>query len=150
VVRYRAGAPLQVRGTVTVPEADIHLERLDMGVSASADVVVLDPVDPEAPLPRCRCSWTWTLAMGDAVKIDGYGMDGSRWAAACACSSSPAATCAPPARLEVDGRYRAYGQNLKITRGSCCGRIRSRRQPASDRARRARGRQRHRRHQGRR
>src|SRR5690606_28103150 len=43
-VRYRAGQPLQVSGSVTVPEADINLERLDQGVSASGDVVVLDPV----------------------------------------------------------------------------------------------------------
>ena len=46
-VRYRAGQPLQVGGTVTVPEADINLERLDEGVSKSDDVVVLDPVDPK-------------------------------------------------------------------------------------------------------
>ena len=39
--------PLEVRGTVAVPEADLHLERLDMGVSASPDVVVLDPADPQ-------------------------------------------------------------------------------------------------------
>src|SRR5690606_35246489 len=46
-VRYRAGEPLEVTGTVAVPSARIDLERLDRGVSPSPDVVVLDPVDPE-------------------------------------------------------------------------------------------------------
>ncbi|HEV8694320.1 MAG TPA: translocation/assembly module TamB domain-containing protein, partial [Lysobacter sp.] len=43
-VRYAARQPLQVTGTVTVPSARMDLERLDEGVSASPDVVVLDPV----------------------------------------------------------------------------------------------------------
>ncbi len=38
---------MHLRGKVTVPEADIDLERLDRGTSVSEDVVVLDPVDPE-------------------------------------------------------------------------------------------------------
>jgi translocation and assembly module TamB len=41
------GSTMQLRGQVSVAEGNIDLERLDRGTSASADVVVLDPVDPE-------------------------------------------------------------------------------------------------------
>ena len=58
VVRYRAGDPLQVSGTVTIPEADIHLDRLDNAVSASSDVVVLDPVDPTRAQPNTCLLYT--------------------------------------------------------------------------------------------
>ena len=117
VVRYRAGAPLQVSGTVTVPEADIHLERLDMGVSPSPDVVVLDPVDPKTASTPLSLQLDLTLAMGGAVKIDGYGMDGSL-GGSLRVQQQPGRDMRATGTLEVDGRYRAYGQNLKITRGT--------------------------------
>src|SRR5690606_25890555 len=75
-VRYRAGQPLQVSGSVTVPEADINLERLDQGVSASGDVVVLDPVDPRRSTPN-TLDLDLALVMGDAVAIRGFGLVGS-------------------------------------------------------------------------
>ncbi|HST45487.1 MAG TPA: translocation/assembly module TamB domain-containing protein, partial [Luteimonas sp.] len=48
VVRIAAADPISVTGRVRVPSATIDLERLDQGRSVSADVVVLDPVDPDA------------------------------------------------------------------------------------------------------
>jgi translocation and assembly module TamB len=68
VLRYRAGAPLQISGTVAIPEADIDLERLDQGVSASADVVVLDPVDPRRGKSN-TLDLDLALAMGKDVHI---------------------------------------------------------------------------------
>lgn len=117
VVRYRAGAPLQVSGTVTVPEADIHLDRLDMGVSASPDVVVLDPVDPKTASAPLSLQLDLTLAMGDAVRIDGYGLAGTL-GGSLRVQQQPGRDMRATGTLEVDGRYRAYGQNLKITRGT--------------------------------
>ncbi|MGO4779541.1 translocation/assembly module TamB domain-containing protein, partial [Lysobacter sp. 2RAB21] len=73
-VRYAAKQPLNVTGKVTIPSARIDLERLDQGVSVSEDVVVLDPVDPEdtgaSPLEL-----DLTLAIGDDVKLNGFGLD---------------------------------------------------------------------------
>ncbi|WP_374609075.1 translocation/assembly module TamB domain-containing protein [Thermomonas sp.] len=117
VVRYRAGTPLQVSGTVTVPEADIHLDRLDMGVSASPDVVVLDPVDPKTASAPLSLQLDLTLAMGDAVKIDGYGLAGTL-GGSLRVQQQPGRDMRATGTLEVEGRYRAYGQNLKITRGT--------------------------------
>lgn len=55
-VRYAARQPLAVTGTVDVTSAMIDLERLDQGVSASSDVVVLDPVDPRTTARHRCCS----------------------------------------------------------------------------------------------
>src|SRR3546814_11703692 len=67
---------LNVSGEVTVPSALIDLERLDGGVSASPDVVVLDPVDPEQG-PAAPLALDLTLVMGDDVKLRGFGLEGT-------------------------------------------------------------------------
>ncbi|HWS78615.1 MAG TPA: translocation/assembly module TamB domain-containing protein, partial [Thermomonas sp.] len=115
VVRYRAGQPLQVSGTVTLAEADIHLERLDEGVSASPDVVVLDPVDPKRSTPN-TLDLDLALVMGDEVAIDGFGLVGSL-AGSLRVRALPGREMRGTGALDVDGRYTAYGQRLQITRG---------------------------------
>ncbi|GAB3746978.1 translocation/assembly module TamB domain-containing protein [Lysobacter olei] len=115
VVRYTAGQPLQVTGTVTVPSARIDLERLDEGVSASDDVVVLDPVDPEdtGTLPL---DLDLTLALGDDVQLNGFGLDGTL-GGRLRVRARPGREMTANGQLDVDGRYTAYGQKLTITRG---------------------------------
>jgi translocation and assembly module TamB len=115
VVRYRAGQPLRVEGTVTVTEADNHLERLDEGVSASDDVVVLDPVDPTRSRPN-PLDLDLVLAMGDDVAIDGFGLSGSL-GGKLRVRAAPGREVRATGSLDVAGRYRAYGQNLQVTRG---------------------------------
>lgn len=115
VVRYRAGQPLQVSGTVTVPEADIHLDRLEEGVSASPDVVVLDPVDPTRERPN-TLDLDLTLAMGDDVNIDGFGLSGTL-GGRLRVRAVPGREMRGSGALEVGGRYTAYGQRLQVTRG---------------------------------
>ena len=116
-VSYRAGAPLQVRGTVAVPEADLHLERLDMGVSPSPDVVVLDPVDTQraaaVPLPL---ELDVLVTVGERVRLDGYGLAGTL-GGSLRVRQPPGGELRATGALEVGGRYRAYGQDLRITRG---------------------------------
>ncbi|MDU1297224.1 MAG: translocation/assembly module TamB domain-containing protein, partial [Enterobacter hormaechei] len=113
VVAYAA---MELRGTVHVPEADIDLERLDRGTSVSEDVVVLDPADPEesrtSPLDM-----DLTVSLGDKVKMTGFGLKGALtgkmqvWA-------KPGREMTANGGLEVSGRYKAYGQDLTITRGN--------------------------------
>lgn len=114
-VHYAAGQPLQVAGTVTVPSAKIDLERLDQGVSASPDVVVLDPEDPEdtgdTPLEL-----DLTLALGDDVRLNGFGLDGTL-GGKMRVRSHPGREMTASGQLRVQGRYKAYGQELDITRG---------------------------------
>src|SRR5690606_27361178 len=74
-VRYAGGRPLEVSGRVLVPSARMDLERLSDGVSASPDVVVLDPVDPEEG-PSLPMELDLTLAMGEDVTMNGFGLEG--------------------------------------------------------------------------
>jgi len=114
-VRYAARQPLNVTGTVTVPSAMIDLERLDEGVSVSPDVVVLDPEDPEdggaSPLQL-----DLTLAMGEDVKLRGFGLDGTL-GGSMRVRAQPGREMTGSGTLEVGGRYSAYGQKLQVTRG---------------------------------
>lgn len=114
-VRVQAGQPLTVTGTVTVPEAVLELERLDDGVSASDDVVVLDPVNPEQE-PSSPLALDLTLAMGDDVRLSGFGLKG-RLGGRLRVRAVPGREMTGSGALEIDGRYQAYGQELTITRG---------------------------------
>ncbi|MFC3550773.1 translocation/assembly module TamB domain-containing protein [Lysobacter cavernae] len=114
-VAYTAGQPLQVTGTVTVPSARIDLERLDQGVSASPDVVVLDPVDPE-DTASTPLELDLTLALGDDVKLNGFGLEGSL-GGQMRVRARPGREMTASGQLDVEGRYKAYGQELDITRG---------------------------------
>ena len=114
-VRYAARQPLQVTGTVTVPSARIDLERLDEGVSASPDVVVLDPANPE-DTGESPLDMDLTIALGDDVKLSGFGLDGTL-GGRMRVRARPGREMVASGRLDVDGRYTAYGQKLQITRG---------------------------------
>lgn len=115
VVRAQAGQPLSITGTVTVPEATLELERLDDGVSASSDVVVLDPVNPEARAAT-PLALDLTLAMGEDVRLQGFGLDG-QLGGRLRVRAVPGREMTGSGSLEIDGRYEAYGQELDITRG---------------------------------
>lgn len=115
-VRYAARQPLSVTGKVAIPSARIDLERLDQGVSVSEDVVVLDPVDPEdtgsSPLDL-----DLTLAVGDDVKLNGFGLEG-KLGGQMRVRSRPGREMTASGALNVEGRYTAYGQKLQISRGN--------------------------------
>jgi len=114
-VRYAAGQPITVTGTVTIPSASIDLERLDQGVSASPDVVVLDPVNPEASAAS-PLDLDLTLVLGDDVQLNGFGLEGGL-GGRMRVRSHPGREMTASGQLQVRGRYKAYGQKLDITRG---------------------------------
>jgi translocation and assembly module TamB len=111
-----AKAAMELRGTVHVPEADLDLERLDRGTSVSEDVVVLDPADPEET-PSSPLDMDLTVSLGNNVRMAGFGLKGGLsgkmqvW-------SRPGREMTANGALEVSGRYKAYGQDLTITRGN--------------------------------
>lgn len=115
-VRYAAAQPLQVSGTVTVPSASLDLERLDRGVSASDDVVVLDPVNPEDSGIATPLDLDLTLVMGKDVTLKGFGLDGTL-GGQMRVRSVPGREMTALGVLDVGGTYKAYGQELAITRG---------------------------------
>ena len=114
-VRVAAGEPIRVTGRVDVPEADIDLERLDRGVKASPDVVVLDPVDPGDDAPS-TLDMDLLLAVGDDVRLEGFGLDG-QLGGQLRVRARPGRETLATGTLTVDGQYRAYGQQLQLDAG---------------------------------
>ena len=106
---------MKLRGQVTVPEADIDLERLDRGTSVSEDVVVLDPIDPEQT-PDSPLDMQLTIALGDKVKLNGFGLKGAL-TGQMQIRSRAGYEMTATGGLDVSGRYKAYGQDLTISRG---------------------------------
>lgn len=116
-VRYAAGQPLDISGTVVVPSATLDLERLDRGASVSSDVVILDPVDPEQEQGLATpLALDLTLELGDDVVLNGFGLEGTL-AGSLNVRQRPGRDMVASGELEVGGRYSAYGQELEITRG---------------------------------
>ncbi len=116
-VRYAALQPLDVSGKVFVDVALLDLEGLTEGVSTSPDVVVLDPVDPEENATASALQLDLTLTVGDNVGLRGFGFDG-RMKGELRVRAQPGREMTGNGRLAVDGRYKAYGQELRVTRGN--------------------------------
>ena len=106
---------MALTGSVHIPEADLDLERLERGTSTSDDVVVLDPVDPEVA-PSSPLAMDLAISLGDKVKMKGFGLQGTL-AGRMQVVSRPGREMTANGELEVGGRYKAYGQDLTITRG---------------------------------
>ncbi len=116
-VHYRAGEPLRLTGSVTVPEARIDLEDLDSGVSPSGDVVVLDPMDPEdAAGPATPLHMDLVLRVGEDVELTGFGLDAGL-GGQLRVRSLPGREMTASGHLDLRGRYRAYGQDLRVRQG---------------------------------
>ncbi|MCF7221744.1 translocation/assembly module TamB domain-containing protein [Marilutibacter chinensis] len=115
-VRVAAGEPITVTGTVTVPSARVELEHLEGGVSTSDDVVVLDPADPEdggaSPLDL-----DVGIVLGDDVRLNGFGLKG-KLGGRMQVRARPGREMLATGTLNVSGRYKAYGQDLTIRRGT--------------------------------
>ncbi|WP_058196038.1 translocation/assembly module TamB domain-containing protein, partial [Xanthomonas translucens] len=110
-----ANKTMTLNGQVTVPSADIDLERLDRGTSVSEDVVVLDPADPEQA-PSSPLQMDLRVVLGDQVKMAGFGLKGAL-TGAMQVRSRQGREMTATGGLDVSGQYKAYGQDLTITRG---------------------------------
>lgn len=105
---------LEIRGSLTVPEARADLEALDSSVSVSPDVVVVDPLD--GPRERSKpLDMEFAITLGDNVKLKGFGLDGEMHGAL-SLRERPGRRATASGTLEVTGKYRAYGQALTIQR----------------------------------
>jgi translocation and assembly module TamB len=101
-------------GALLIPRARIDLERLEGGVSASPDVVVID--DPQAPDPSRPWRARVRVTLGDEVRLNGFGFDG-RLAGSLDVRQRQGARATATGQLDVFGTYRAYGQRLTIREG---------------------------------
>lgn len=115
-VRAVAGQPIEVTGTVVVPEARLDLERLDRGISPSPDVVVLDPIESGDDGAPTAIALDLALELGEDVTLSGFGLDGSL-DGRLQIRQRPGREMRATGTLLASGEYAAYGQRLQITRG---------------------------------
>lgn len=108
---------LRLRGRVDVPRAEVRLDRFEGSQQVSADVVVLDPAQPERVVEAARrVDADVRVALGEDVALQGFGLKG-KVRGELRVRDRPGRATRASGSLNVSGRYKAYGQDLDITRG---------------------------------
>jgi translocation and assembly module TamB len=112
-----------VEGRVLIPKGKITLKELPEGaVDMSEDVIVVRRKEPlaaeeDVPAANWRITLDIELALGNSVQIDGFGLTG-RLAGDLRMRQRPNGVPEAAGELRiVDGRYKAYGQDLEIRQG---------------------------------
>ncbi|MDX9740643.1 MAG: translocation/assembly module TamB domain-containing protein [Gammaproteobacteria bacterium] len=106
---------LDFDGSLTIPRAKLEPVRPESAISASDDVVVLGGPEADARAPL-RLRGRLEFLLGDEVKISGRGFEGRLTGRTILIAARDSITAQGEIAL-VDGRYRAYGQNLAISQG---------------------------------
>ncbi|MGQ0799177.1 MAG: translocation/assembly module TamB domain-containing protein [Pseudomarimonas sp.] len=114
-LRYSQGR-LRVTGKVKVPEAAIALEQIESGVTASADVVVLDPREGETVAGALHVRAQIDVELGEKVALKGFGFDGGI-SGTLSINERSGRPATGRGTMLLRGHYRAYGQDLEISRG---------------------------------
>ncbi|AHX14487.1 pathogenicity protein [Dyella jiangningensis] len=116
-VRHDANG-LNITGSVALDSADVNLDKLPGAgaTKASPDVVVIDDKQQEEQAARMPITASVTVKLGDKAHLVGMGLDG-RLHGQLVVSERPGRATTGQGQIEVDGTYKAYGQNLQIERG---------------------------------
>ena len=112
------GQRLRVEGEVAVPEARITLRELPTSaVAVSDDVVVVDAESPPAEKSPLALFADLTVRLGEKVTFSGFGL-GARLGGSLRVREAPGQAPRGEGELRIlEGRYKAYGQDLTIDRG---------------------------------
>jgi translocation and assembly module TamB len=117
LVIQRDSEQLKLAGSLAIPSADVHLDKLPGGgvSQRSPDVVVTDAEHPAAgqPLPVVVGV---EVKLGRDVKLAGHGFDG-KMRGQLRVDQRPGRAPTGTGTLTVSGTYKAYGQDLSIETG---------------------------------
>jgi translocation and assembly module TamB len=104
-------------GSVTIPSAKVEVEKLpgQGPAEASPDVVIVD-APPAAKVAPLALDADIDVKLGDDVKLQGYGLDGSV-SGQLTVLAKPGKSATGRGQISVAGKYQAYGQDLDIERG---------------------------------
>ncbi len=107
---------LRVSGTVEVPRADILPKSLDGGVGPSGDQVIVRSDDAERE-PAIAVFADIGLLLGKDVRFEGFGLK-TRFAGKLQLREEPGTPTSGRGEINLlEGRYKAYGQDLTIETG---------------------------------
>ncbi|WP_243047738.1 translocation/assembly module TamB domain-containing protein [Dyella sp. RRB7] len=109
---------LDITGAVTLDSAEVNLDKLPGAgaTKASPDVVVVDDQRRQEEAVRMPITATVTVKLGNKAHLVGMGLDG-RLHGQLVVSERPGRPTSGQGQIQVDGTYKAYGQNLQIQRG---------------------------------
>ncbi len=110
-----------LKGELTIPRADINLQKLpqDKSKNASPDVVVIrngKEVKSASQASAMPLEAVVTVKLGQAINITGYGLE-STVNGELVVRESPGVPTTGSGQLMVAGTYKAYGQDLTIKDG---------------------------------
>ncbi len=108
---------IEMTGTIVIPEA--RIERLDLstGVPVSRDVVIMDTGSPPESKKQRQIFTDVRVTLGEKVHFSGFGLSGNITGSLQALDRPEKFTTGQGELQVVDGKYKAYGQNLTIERG---------------------------------
>lgn len=107
---------LRVTGTVEVPRADIAPTSLSSGVGPSADQVIVESDDAPAD-SGLGIHADIGLKLGEAVRFEGFGLK-TRFTGNLQLREAPGTPTSGRGEINlIEGRYKAYGQDLNIETG---------------------------------
>ncbi|WP_243039183.1 translocation/assembly module TamB domain-containing protein [Dyella sedimenti] len=109
---------LDITGRVGLDSADVNFDKLPGAgaTKASPDVVVVDEKQQEEQASQMPITATVTVDLGKKAHLVGMGLDGSLHGQLVV-SERPGRATTGQGQIQVDGTYKAYGQNLQIERG---------------------------------
>jgi len=112
---------LTIRGEVQIPEAKVTPPQLNLTSALSEDVVIIDSrtdaADGKAK-NRQTLDAQVRISLGDKVEVDALGFKGLLQGSVLVEDDARRATRATGSLLVAAGKYRLYGQDLNIERGS--------------------------------
>lgn len=113
----RSAERLELGGSLAIPRADIHIQRLPGGgvTKASPDVVVVDAVAGKGA-DALPVAVSVLVQLGDNVTIDGHGLEG-RISGDLRVEQRPGRAAIGTGTLIINGTYKSYGQDLAIENG---------------------------------
>jgi translocation and assembly module TamB len=116
----RAAEQMTLKGDVTIPQADVNLQKLprgDRARSASPDVVIVDAQTQEqAELEKTPLKADINVILGEKVNLTGFGLVATL-NGRLAVRERPGEPTVGSGEIRVAGTYKAYGQDLTIQRG---------------------------------
>jgi translocation and assembly module TamB len=115
----RAEQRMSLKGEVRVPKAKIDMQKLPRGQRApkpSSDVVVVDEHTVEEEIAQIPLYADVTIVIGDEVELTGFGLQ-AKVDGQLKVIESPGEPTLGSGTIRVDGKYKAYGQDLTIQQG---------------------------------